>query len=205
MSKQVDRRQFMESFSGIVPILEDVIGRARKATNHDRIARAIPEITRRSGIARLSGTGRWILAADGLVDRAPDFPDGFYLHSNDSDHNQGKYIFGFRLGVFTFKREPHEEDKGLYLQETLDALGVKEQEVDGIDAFANLKAYISIPPKEIARVIVEQPEADPMICLLDEFEAPGKVVTEPRRKVDQSVVRSTRTEPSETEAEQDNS
>lgn len=203
MSEQVDREHFMDSFSGIVPILGDVIDRARKATDHARIARAIPELTRRSGIARMSGTGRWILAADGLVDRVPDFPNGFYLHSTESHHNQGKYIFGFRLGVFTFKREPHEEDKGLYLQETLDVLKDQQQLAEGIDAFAGLKAYISIPPKGISAVIVEQPNADPMKCLLDEFVLPGKVVSPPRREVNQSVVRSTRTEPSKTEADED--
>jgi hypothetical protein len=161
-----------------VPLIEDVVQNAREATNHQRIAKAMPEITRPSGIARLSGTGRWIAAADGMVDRVGDFPGGFHLHSTEAGHNQGKYIFGCPLGVFTFKREPHEEDKGVYLQDTLDQ---QQPLSDDIDELAGLKVYVSVPATGPVSVIVERPDAAvPMKFLLDEFVAPSKVVA-PRR------------------------
>jgi hypothetical protein len=190
MTAQVDRDQFKNSFAPIIPHLEDVIDDARTATHFDRIAKAIPELVRRSGIARVSGTARWVLAADGLVDRAGDFPQGYCVHSTDAHHNQGKYIFGFPLGIFTFKREPHEENKGLYLHETLEILKEQQPLASGVDAFAGLKVYISIPPQGTASVIVEGPAAGPMTFLLDEFVVPAKVVAAPRNPIVPATIRS---------------
>ena len=55
MSAQVSRDHFKGSFAPIVPLIEDVVQNAREATDPQRIAKAMPEITRPSGIARLSG------------------------------------------------------------------------------------------------------------------------------------------------------
>lgn len=193
MTPQISREHFKGSFAPMVPLLEEVIENAREATDHQRIAKAIPLITRPSGLARLSGTGRWIAAADGLVDRVGDFPDGFHLHSTEAGHNQGKYIFGFPLGVFTFKREPHEEDKGVYLQETLAILDQQQPLSKDVDEFASLKVYISVPATGAVAVIVERPDAaDPMKFLLDEFVAPGRVFAPRANPVSRTAVRSTR-------------
>jgi hypothetical protein len=191
MESQVSRGQFMASFAPIVPTLEEVIAEARAASDFKKIAVAIPEITRRSGISRVSGTARWILAADGLVDRVPSFPDGFVLHSSEANHNQGKYIFGFPLGVFTFKREAHDAEEGAYLQETLEILQ-ETPALTGAGVIAGLKVYISVPSKGAARLIVKQPNAEePIEVLLDEFARPGKVVAQPKSSVPTSTVNST--------------
>jgi hypothetical protein len=193
MQAQISRDHFKRSFAPIVPLIEEVVQNAREATDQQRIAKAIPELTRPSGIARLSGTGRWILSADGMVDRVGDFPEGFYLHSTEAGHNQGKYIFGCPLGVFTFKREPHEEDKGVYLQDTIDILDEQQPLSHGVDEFAGLKAYVSVPATGAVSVIVERPDAVvPMKFLLDEFVTPGKVVAPRGNPVSSSTVRSTR-------------
>lgn len=52
MSAQVSRDHFKGTFAPIVPLIEDVVHNAREATDHQRIAKAMPEITRPSGIAR---------------------------------------------------------------------------------------------------------------------------------------------------------
>lgn len=205
MSTQVSRDHFKDSFAPIVPLIEDVVQNAREATDHQRIAKAMPEITRPSGIARLSGTGRWIAAADGMVDRVRDFPAGFHLHSTEAGHNQGKYIFGCPLGVFTFKREPHEEDKGVYLQDTLDILDQQQPLSGDFDEFAGLKIYISIPATGPVSVIVERPDsAVSMKFLLDEFAAPSKVVAPRANPVSRSIVRSTREDRTKGADEQEN-
>jgi hypothetical protein len=198
MKSQVSRGQFKSSFAPIVATLEEVIAAARDASGFKKIAAAIPEITRASGVSRVSGTARWILAADGLVDCVASFPQGFVLHSTDVNHNQGKYIFGFPLGVFTFKREAHDAEKGAYLQETLEVL----QELPtppGVGAIAGLKVYISVPPKGAARLIVNQP----MVVLLDEFALPVKVVVQPKSTVPTSTVSSARSGDSDEEAGKD--
>jgi hypothetical protein len=192
MTAQVSREQFIESFAPMVPLLEDVVEKAREETDTRQIAKAFPGISRPSGLARLSGTGRWIAEADGLVERVGDFPQGFCVHSSDGGHNQGKYIFGCPLGVFTFKREPHEEEEGRYLQETLEILDQKPL-ADDVDEFAGLKIYISVPAKGPVSIIVERPDsAVPMKFFLDEFVVPGKVVAPRANPVSRSTVRSTR-------------
>jgi hypothetical protein len=199
MNAQVGRQDFMDGFAPFIPVLEDVIQDARSASSYARIAKAIPEIARPSGIARLSGTARWILVADGLVDRVADFPEGFCLHSTDANHNQGKYIFGFPLGVFTVKREPHEENKGLYLQESLQLLKGQEPLAPDVDAFADLKVYVSVPAKDVAGLIVERPDAEPMTFLLDEFDRADRVVASQASPMNSAVVRSSRSAGSEEE------
>lgn len=140
-----------------------------------------------------------------MVDRAGDFPEGFHLHSTEAGHNQGKYIFGFPLGVFTFKREPHEEDKGAYLQDTLDILDQQQPLSGDADEFAGLKVYISIPSTGAVSVIVERPDAAaPMKFLLDEFMAPSKVLAPRANPVSRSIVRSTRKGRTEEAGEQKN-
>lgn len=203
MKSQVSRAQFKSSFAPIVATLEEVIAAARDASDFKKIAAAIPEITRASGVSRVSGTTRWILAADGLVDRVASFPHGFVLHSTDANHNQGKYIFGFPLGVFTFKREAHDAEEGAYLQETLEVLQ-KLPVPPGVGAIAGLKVYISIPPKGAARLIVNQPNTtESMVVLLDEFALPGKVVVQPKSTVPTSIVSSARSGDSDEEAGKD--
>lgn len=200
MAPQVSRDQFKRSFAPIIPFLEEVIEKAREETDPRQISKAFPAIRRPSGLARMSGTGRWIAEADGLVDRVGDFPDGFCLHSTEAGHNQGKYIFGFPLGVFTFKREPHEGGEGVYLQETLEILDQQPLAKD-VDEFAGLKVYISVPATGAVSVIAQRPDAtEPMRFLLDEFVLPGRVVAPRANPVSRSTVRSTRKDGVEKEA-----
>jgi hypothetical protein len=112
-----------------------------------------------------------MVIADTLVDHQASMPVGFSIESTDADHNQGKYAFQFPLGVFTVRREPHDADDGLYLQEHLEGFEEQMQLSGGIDAFVGIKAYLSVPAEGAIKLIATHPELDaPMVLLLDEVE-----------------------------------
>jgi hypothetical protein len=167
----------------MVPLVEEAVEEARVASSQQAISDANPEVKRVAHLRRLAGTKRWMVLADGLVERASRFPDGFSVESTDADHNQGKYAFRSPLGICTVKREPHneEEGQGKYIQEAIE--GVLEQAAlsPDIDPFAAVKAYISVPPEGAVRLIATHPTlAEPMIILIDEIdlgEGTGPVAT----------------------------
>lgn len=171
MESQITREQVKAALAPIVPFIEEAVEEARVASSQEAIADANPEVKRMAHQRRLAGTKRWMVLADGLVDRAARFPDGFGLESTDLDHNQGKYAFRFPLGVCTIRREPHEGDEGKYLQERIDGVFEQLQLAPNVDAFAGVKAYVSVPPEGAVRLIATHPTfAEPMVILIDEID-----------------------------------
>lgn len=178
MESLISRDEVKAAFAPLVPFVEDAVEKARVASSHDVIANANPQVTRVAHLRRLSGTKRWMVLADDLVAQAPGMPEGFGMESTDADHNQGKYAIRFPLGVCTIRREPHDEEEGKYLQERLEGVLEQAQLAPGIDAFAGIKAYISVPPEGAVRLIATHPAfPEPMVILLDEIEVETGAVT----------------------------
>lgn len=176
MESLISRDEVKSAFAPLLPFIEEAVEEARVASSHDVIAKANPEVTRVAHLRRLSGTKRWMVLADGLVVRGPQMPEGFGIESTDLDHNQGKYAIRFPLGICTIRREPHEDDEGKYLQERIDGVLEQAQLAPGIDAFAGIKAYISVPPEGMVKLIATHPAfPEPMVILLDEIDAGGAV------------------------------
>jgi len=208
MALLIERDDVKARFRAIMPLLNDVIDKAREATAYDVTCAAHPEVTRAAHLRRFAGSKRWVMVADGLVTRAEELPDGFHVHSSEEDHNAGKYVFGFPGGVFTIRREPHQaENEGQYLQLSLDRVHEDTPLADGIDAFADLVVYVRVPAQSPPRLIVTHPTLDKaMVIMLDEIEPEdlGGVVT-PLRPDDSGLpprgVRSTR-EPRTEESQQ---
>lgn len=196
MAAPITRDQIKAAFAPMVPLIEEAVEEARIASSQQLIADTNPEVPRLAHRRRLGGTKRWMVLADGLVQRAPRLPEGFGLESTEEDHNQGKYAFRFPLGLCTIRREPHNEDQGKYLQERIE--GVLEQAplAPDIDAFVGIKAYISVPPEGAVSLIATHPTLpEPIVILLDEIErgdGPGPVAALPSSPLPPPPVGSTR-------------
>lgn len=196
MAAPITRDQIKAAFAPMVPLIEEAVEEARIASSQQLIADTNPEVPRLAHRRRLGGTKRWMVLADGLVQRAPRLPEGFGLESTEEDHNQGKYAFRFPLGLCTIRREPHNEDQGKYLQERIE--GVLEQAplAPDIDAFVGIKAYISVPPEGAVSLIATHPTLpEPIVILLDEIErgdGPGSVAALPSGPLPPPPVGSTR-------------
>ncbi|HEY2717932.1 MAG TPA: hypothetical protein VGI73_17100 [Solirubrobacterales bacterium] len=172
MEVLVTREKLKVAFAPIVPLIEEAVEEARIASSRQVIAAANPEVKRLAHLQRLAGTKRWMVLADGLVRRKESYPDGFILESTDADHNQGKYAFRFPMGICTVKREPHSEDdgQGKYIQEAIEGVLEQAQLAPNIDAFAAVKAYISVPPEGVVRFIATHPTlSEPVVILIDEI------------------------------------
>ena len=171
MAAPITRDQVKEAFAPMVLIIEEAVEEARIASSQQLIADSNPEVTRLAHRRRLGGTKRWMVLADGLVQRAHRLPEGYGLDSTEEDHNQGKYAFRFPLGLCTIRREPHNEDQGKYLQERIEGVLELAELAPGIDAFVGIKAYISVPPEGAVCLIATHPTLpEPMEILLDEIE-----------------------------------
>jgi hypothetical protein len=176
MEVPVTREKLKAAFAPMVSLIEEAVEEARLASSRQAISAANPEVKRLAHLQRLAGTKRWMVLADGLVRREDSFPKGFFLESTDADHNQGKYAFRFPMGICTIKREPHkeEEGQGKYIQEALDGVLEQAHLSADIDAFAAVKAYISVPPEGVVRIITTHPTLpEPMVILIDEIARPG--------------------------------
>ena len=149
MEVPVTREKLKAAFAPMVSLIEEAVEEARVASSRQAVAAANPEVKRLAHLRRLAGTKRWMVLADGLVQRKESYPEGFFLESTDADHNQGKYAFRFPMGICTVKREPHneEEGQGKYIQEAIDGVLEQAELSPDIDAFAAVKAYISVPPR----------------------------------------------------------
>lgn len=172
MPRLIERDDVKGRFRPIMPLLNDVVDKARGATAYNVTSAAHPEVTRAAHLRRFAGSKRWVMVADGLVARAAELPAGFQVHSKEEDHNAGKYVFGFPGGVFTIRREPHQaENEGQYLQLSLDRVREDAPLADGIDAFADLVVYVRVPAQTAPRLIVTHPTLDKaMVIMLDEIE-----------------------------------
>src|SRR4051794_36956848 len=110
MPPLIERDDVMARFRPIMPLLNDVIDKARAAIDYDLTVAANPEVKRAAHLRRFAGSKRWVMVADGLVALAREFPVGFHVQSTEEEHNSGKYVFSFPGGVFTIRREPHQAE-----------------------------------------------------------------------------------------------
>jgi hypothetical protein len=201
MAAEPTREHLISVFGPAAALIADVVARARTASAFTVVATSNPEVRRDSHLQRLAGAKRWMLTADGLVDRQSELPEGFGVLSSDADHNGGRYVFRFPGGVFTIRREPHKEDEGSYLQEQLDVF--KDAPLAEGLAGTEVKIFVSVPATGFVRLIVVHPAFDEaMVISLDEIlerhRPPVDVVpTAPPRR---SVVRSTRVRPRKADA-----
>lgn len=76
------------------------------------------------------------------------FPTGFSVATTDAQHNAGRYAFTFPGGVFTVRREPHddEKDEGRFMQESFkEVTGLLDQQ-GAPDAKDAMRVWIKIAP-----------------------------------------------------------
>jgi hypothetical protein len=102
-------------------------------------------------LKRVTGTVRWILVADGLVAAGAeeDLPDGFSVRSTESQHNQGRYAFAFPGGVFSVRREPHDDDhdQGRFLQTSFEHVTQMMDAAGSPSAATAVRVWIAIAPE----------------------------------------------------------
>jgi hypothetical protein len=202
MARPIRREDAIDAFRPIISLLRDVVSTARKATTFDVVAADNPDVRRDGHIKRLAGTKRWILVADGLVDGKQKMPEGFGVESSEEDHNAGRYVFRFPGGVFTVKRQPHQDDEGVYLQERLDAIIEQAELAEGIDAGVDLKVFIAVPAAGSGRLIVTHPTLEkPMTILFDEIRE-AETAPMPARPIPPRGVRSASQQDSASERSQ---
>lgn len=174
----IRRDDIIDQFKPLVPVLEEVIESARLNSSVESLEELHPAIARAAHLRRVSGTMRWILIADGLVARAGSLPQGYRVLSQESDHNAGRYVFGWPGGVLTVRRQPHDEDEGLYVQERLEEVLAATDLAPGLDLGADAIAYLSVPSSRPARLIVtHETLSEPMIIALDEIGRHTSVVS----------------------------
>ncbi|HEV7774267.1 MAG TPA: hypothetical protein VGO48_13380 [Conexibacter sp.] len=145
-ARLITRNEIVEIFAPARKVIQGSIDHARANTTLERYARLHPEIGREAGLQRLAGQGRWIMLADGLV-ATIETVDGFSVQSTEAQHNQGRYLFGCPGGLFTVKREPHDEndpDDGRYVQEALHELLAEAELAPEIDAEAPIVGYLAV-------------------------------------------------------------
>lgn len=177
MPRVIRREDVVAAFAPCVPLLRGVIVRARDEASTDCVAEAHPRlrtIGRQGHIRRIAGTLRWLYVAEDLVAQLPSGPSGFSVLSNDLDHSRGRFAFCFPGGVFTVRRQPHQDDdENVYIQERLETLLEQAPMADGLSANADLTIYIGVPPDGPPKLHVVHPSlADPMTIALDEFDTP---------------------------------
>lgn len=166
------RKDLHSSFEPIVPTLREVIASARMESRIEDVQQPFPTVGRLAHYRRLRGTVRWMVICELLRARAPGFPEGFGLASTELDHNQSRYAFRFPLGIFTVKREPHDETakEGTWFTERLEGIAEQAALAPDVDAFAGVKAYVSVPAEGSSRLIFDHPTLEePIQIALDEF------------------------------------
>lgn len=167
------RQALKSSFEPIVPVLREVIRAARATPTLPDIQRLWPSIGRMAHYQRLRGTGRWMTLVEMLIARVDDLPSGHGLASDEIEHNMSRVAFQFPMGIWMVKREPHDEaeGQGKWMRQRLDGITEQLQLADGVNAFAGVKAYLSVPPDGVATLICTHPALDePITIALDEFE-----------------------------------
>ncbi|HEY4277683.1 MAG TPA: hypothetical protein VGM91_05660 [Conexibacter sp.] len=194
MAKRViTREQMIETFAPARGVLQDVIDNARALTTLERFAELHPEITREAALQRRAGQARWILLADGVVATIA-VVDGFGVLSSDAQHNQGQYLFSFPGGVFTVKREPHDEadpDDGRYIQEALVELLAQAELAADVEADAPIVVYLAVTATSAMLKIRHSTLPEIMkIPVHDLVPAPMPVASRPKRQ--RARARSTR-------------
>jgi hypothetical protein len=193
MAKPISREAIIAVFKPVVPLLDEVIADAQSKSTPELMRTALPTVRRESHVRRLVGTVRWMIMADGLVACAERMPPGFGVLSTEAQHNGGQYVFLCPGGVFTVKKQPHDGNEGVYLQEQLNLVLEQAPLAQGINASAGIKVFLSAAWKRKPRLIVEHPTlTESMVILLDEVRSfvPARVApAQPRTR---TIVRSAR-------------
>ena len=174
MPKVVRREDVIAAFGPVVPLLRTVILDARTNASAEAVAAAHPTLNaigRDGHIRRVAGTLRWLYVAEGLVAKLPAGPEGFGVISGSTDHSQGRFVFQFPSGVFTVRRQPHQEDEEhVYIQERLTGLLEQVPLAAGLSHDADLVAYLAVPAEGVVQLHVTHTTlTDPMTIALDEF------------------------------------
>jgi hypothetical protein len=120
-TRLIARNEVIAAFEPLYGVLQTIIADARQKTTLERFANLHPEIEREASLKRLAGQARWMLIAEGLAARIPSI-EGFSVRTSDAQHNSGQYVFAFPGGIFTVRREPHDDtdpDDGRYIQQVL--------------------------------------------------------------------------------------
>jgi hypothetical protein len=197
------REDIIQAFRPVSPLLREVIAHARKQTTTEAIKAAFPVVERESHQFRIAGNVRWMLVADGLVDRERRMPKGFSVESTDEQHNAGQYIFRFPRGVYMVKRKPHKEgEEGTYLQERLEEILEETPFADGIDIKADLKVVLSVPANRMAKLIATHPTFErSMVIPIDDLDHEPPVALPPRPEATEAKPRGVRSKLRPEEAE----
>lgn len=177
MARVIRREDVIAAFGACVPLLRRIIVSARDDASAEAVAEAHPRlraIGRTGHIHRIAGQLRWLYIAEALVAQLPGGPDGFSVLSTDQDHARGRFVFQFPGGVFTVRRQPHQDgDENVYIQECLESLLEETPLREGIDGDADLTIYINVPLDGPPQLHVSHPSlADGMTIAIDEFDAP---------------------------------
>ncbi len=172
--REIKRDDVIEKFRPAVALLEEIVAHARGMTTTKRIAETHPEIEFEAGRKRLAGQLRWWLLAEELAKRIETIPD-FTVLSTEAQINGAQFIFGFPGGVFTVKRDPHDEsdpDDGRYLQEAFEGLLASVELADGIDAEEPIKVYLAVTAKNARLKVVHASLEGVMVIPLEDLAAP---------------------------------
>lgn len=105
----------------------------------------LTNLTRTASLNQVAGVARWRMAADRIVDRRGELPDGLMLATTDDEQNQGRYylVSVDAAIVLTVKRKPHKDD------EQPEAL---QMQIQGVKALAPIAykdevvVYLAVPP-----------------------------------------------------------
>jgi hypothetical protein len=191
----ISREEIINAFRPLRETLETEIAAARALATLKAIAAKHPDVTRESHLQRIAGQVRWMLLADALVARV-GLVDGFSVLSTDAQHNQGQYVFAFPGGIFTVKREPHDDsdpDDGRYLVMTLE--GVLEQAglAGNIDPADPIRVYLSVTERRAMLKVSHSTLSEGMkIELADLAEPIEPIVPSPAADRPRARARSTR-------------
>lgn len=190
LKREITRDEVIEKFRPALRVFEEAVVHARKMTTMKRIADLHPEIEFEAGRKRMAGQLRWWLLAEALNRRIATIP-GFSVLSTEAQINGGQFVFGCPGGVFTVKRDPHDEsdpDDGRYLQEAFDGLREGLELADGIDAEAPIKVYLAVTLTD-ARLKVCHPTLECVMTIpLADLVAPVEAMR-PRSQGDPSPAR----------------
>jgi len=174
VKREIKRDEVIEKFRPARNVLEEAVVHARKMTTVKRIAEAHPEIELDAGRKRIAGQLRWWLLAEALAKQIGTI-SGFTVLSTEGQINGGQFVFGFPGGVFTVKRDPHDEsdpDDGRYLQEAFDGLRERIELADGIDAEAPIKVYLAVTSTDARLKVCHPTLEDVMTIPLEDLAAP---------------------------------
>lgn len=142
--------RLIEQMAPIGELLQELIETAQAKSTVQHAAASYPQLRRDAHLSRVSGIVCWALVADGLVQAAEQgrFTTGFSVATTDAQHNAGRYAFTFPGGVFTVRREPHddEKDEGLFMQESFKEVTDLLDQQGAPDAKDAMRVWIKIAP-----------------------------------------------------------